>query len=203
MAEIRVAFTNAENIHVADLFWDANAPIVDFGIKGTAYEQTKIVQTVSVEYFGGIERPDVLMTFTVIDGYPICSEVRVVVTHGARSISMVDLPPGGQDFDYWRKLAFRAVQKNMTITDDGRATFALSDLTSKDIEHVPAGNKKVSSRMTTEKLATVAALYARNPHHALKAIAETYQVSERTASRYVDQARKAGLVEDRRRNKTN
>lgn len=200
MPEIRVPFLDAAGAHAADLAWDTAADIVSFGVG--PYESQKTVREVRVIYFGGLERPDVAMTFEVRDGYPLCSALEVRSRQDERGVSMIDLPPGGRDLDFWRRLAFKTVRQCMIVDSNGSVSFRLIPSTSEEIDRIPTGNKRVSTKMTPERLSTIADIYSSNIQNGLKAVAEAFQVSEATASRYVKQAREAGLIEDRRRNKT-
>lgn len=157
---------------------------------------------------GGIEHASVRIR-AVLDRQPaLLPEAKVVeVSYICPNENVTpETAMSAYDYDSLLSLAWigrRVATEHIGVNPDGTSTIAM--------HRVMAGRKRIDSprpnfgkrpRMTEERLLRVAEIYTRNKENGLKAVERAFQVSQATAARYVKQAREAGLIEDRRRNKS-
>lgn len=213
MTKISVPLLNKERVNVANIeFW------TERGYKKNGGGNLPVFYQVAVH--GGIERPDVVLSFVVSDWWPECSEVNIKAqvsprgTLAGQPITFDELPPAGLSVEKWANLSVAVLndclKKELIVENEA----VVGEEVSVSLVNVPyvlgsdwggdirAGDKSNNVEMTTDRLNRVAVAYNAAPARGLLAVADTFQVSRSTAARYVKQAREAGMIEDRRRNKT-
>lgn len=154
--------------------------------------------------FGGFDLADAKILFEMVDDWDIVT--RSIVFEAPEdnpSNRAFDFALQGLSLNEWRDHSIRALSY-ATNVDRGAVTQLYQDTYEGKIPLIDknTGGHLKRPRMTNERLLRVASVYNSYPG-GLKAVMADFQRSKAVASDYVAQARKAGLVEDRRRNKSN
>jgi hypothetical protein len=141
------------------------------------------------ELSGMDRRPDLEMSFDVIDGELQCREVRLTAS-GDRAIRQADL----REVNIGNVLEIVAKNFSMPASKDGLVTRL--DLPVEDDERRDAlRNYRAAKRRTDNShLERVAEIYLGADHAPTKAVAEAFDVAHRTAGLYVQRAREANLI---------
>jgi hypothetical protein len=148
--------------------------------------------------FPGIDgQPSLFMRLEVVDGVPVCVEVRVERSEGGREVRTLDLR--AVRLQDWTDDIFAAFAAEIVDESNGVIIAKSSDDDLVDLETVrqfQAARKGKGARKLDRAFLEKAAAVYRDQFDArpIEAVAGAFGVSTRTASLYITSARRAGIL---------
>jgi hypothetical protein len=154
---------------------------------------------ITIEMAGFDDRPDLELTFDVVEGQLQCRQI-VLTARGDLEIQKRHVE--AFSIDALRETVARNWSMPTTVNEDG-AVVTLLDLPSTPAESREAGLNLQSTRRRTDPahLERVAAVYLGADSAPTQAVADSFKVAHRTAGLYVQRAREAGLIPPANRGK--
>lgn len=150
----------------------------------------------TVHLDGAVDQPAVVLTIETTRGVPECVDVQFTAKPG-RGVRGDDLR--ALAVDRWVRAVVPFVAERVTVTDAGRVVVSMGPgdpIAFDEAEQaLRAARKGKRRRLTNDDLGRVAQAHQAAPEgERTRAVATTFYVSTRTAERYVQQAREAGLL---------
>ncbi|WP_137147141.1 hypothetical protein [Mycolicibacterium sp. CR10] len=149
------------------------------------------------EHPGSESEPGYRLTFEIWDGVPVCTEVQLT----AKSAQRVHIRPKDVKtvaarlenslhdwlafLEYERVGPGKFVRRGMPSEEQVRATRRV----------IESARRQTRRKMSDDHLAAVAAAFSAATGPPVEAVAAAFGVTERTAWRYIEKARKANLIE--------
>jgi hypothetical protein len=154
-----------------------------------------VIVPIEVKIEGEDGGPTTLMTFDVVGGRLECRQVHVTASDGGREVRKSDL----------RAIAIDDARDNVMTTWSAPWETTQGGTTMRPHGYLPgdeAGNRaarrsldRARRRLTDDDLRRVAEIYQQDTKGApTRAVAEAFGVAHRTATLYVQRARRAGLL---------
>jgi hypothetical protein len=148
---------------------------------------------------GGKGQPGLELTLEVWNGVPICAGVRITakpddkVHIRAKDIKLVATQLENS-IEYW--MSYLAYEPDDHAKPGRRAWKRTHSLSARRaaVKTVRSARKEVRRKMTDDLLQKVADTHNKVPTARIEAVARAFGVSHRTAQRYIENARKAGLL---------
>ena len=173
-------------------FWDGHGR--------ASYETADVVigdrlvpSEIFVDVRGGMSTPDFTMKIEVRQGIPVCTEMTLTARPDGPEIREKDLKYLRLN-DWLEQIVAQCSMKYSGSFPGGVTSWVtlVDDRTAlSDIRRARSGRP----RITGERLQKVAEIYRQHvDDRPTEAVARAFGVSHRTAARYADQARKAGLL---------
>ena len=148
--------------------------------------------------FPGIDgQPSLFMRLEVVDGVPVCVEVRVERSEGGREVRTLDLR--AVRLQDWTDDVYAAFAAEIVDESNGNTTARMSNADEVALESVrqfQAARKGKGARKIDRALLEKAASVYRDHFDArpIEAVAGAFGVKDRTASLYITLARHAGIL---------
>lgn len=151
-----------------------------------------IPSPITIAFSGYEGRPDLEVTFEVMDGQLQCRRV-LITAISDQEIQKRDLV--AVKVDDLREMVASNWSMPRTITE-GRAVVTLLDMPTSTDEMADAKRNLQATRRRADSdhLGRVAEVYLSADHAPTQAVADAFNVAHRTAGLYVQRARRAGLI---------
>jgi hypothetical protein len=154
---------------------------------------------ITIELAGFDDRPDLEVTFDVLDGRLQCRKVTLTARD---DVEVQRRHLDAFSIDGLRETVARNWSMPVTVTE-GEVVVTLMDLpsTAADSEEARRNLRATRRRSDTAHLENVAKVYLGADRAPTQAVADAFSVAHRTAGLYVQRAREAGLIPPAERGK--
>lgn len=154
-------------------------------------------------YFPGQEgQPNLGMVIDSSTGVPRCVRLEVVSTDDGREVRSTDVR--AVKIDDWLEAIVPLFADEITERGEDGSVAAVVRVADSDADYTKAAKRTLQAarrasrrRVTPELLARVAEVYRSHVDRPAEAVELAFGVSERTAFRYIQEARRQGLLEER------
>lgn len=162
-------------------------------------ERGGVPQYVTYEHDGADTQPALTIGLEIVDGVPWCTRVDLAGQPGASRVRAADLKETAGRLEELIESALTAaafVRGNMFGKAGWVRTRSLSrpDTRQAALPDIRRARKRSNHKLTDEMLRTVADVYRKGAPARTAAVASAFGVSERSAGRYIQSARAAGLL---------
>lgn len=151
---------------------------------------------IEVEFPGDENQPALHMTIEVVDGVPVCSELRLTKKPGGAEVRSKDLSV--VRIEDWMQVVLPEFSMPGELMEGGGLRVSVRDTSREDVLNVQRARQEATTRkrkITREHLEQVAQIYREHfDHRPRQAIARAFGTSEPTAGRWVTLCREEGLL---------
>jgi hypothetical protein len=178
-----VDITHVAGVKLGEASWPAGTPVVPMG-------DVRMPERIEAwaRFPGSGDQPVLRMRLEVLHGVPCFTRIEVEAKHGGRAITGAELDLVRDNLEFWRRTLVE-----LTAQRSEREFTRLPDWADAEVARESLRRVGHRRRATDDRHTRVAELYrAHVSSKPLAAIADVYNVSHRTAARYVQDARNAG-----------
>ncbi|WP_280354279.1 hypothetical protein [Nocardia otitidiscaviarum] len=163
------------------IMWDRRAELVEMG-------DLLCPREVFMRLTGSPEQPSVAVAFEMREGAPVCVDLQITAKAGGLGVVPEHFNMIRLQLNQWMEVAFESAAQSTSAPFERVPDFADEQAASNAYEQA---RKRGSRRKITEALLSETADLYREyfNERPLQAIAERFDVSERTAARYVELCR--------------
>ena len=138
--------------------------------------------------------PTLKVVIEVMDGIPECTELHLISADSTRGLNGMDLR--SLKLEELVDQVVAAASMTITSRDGGvrASVFKAGGAGELGIETLKKARQSQRTNMTRDRLRKVADVYNSKSQAGISAVAAAFQKSDRTAARYIRQAREAGLI---------
>ncbi|MBF6123887.1 hypothetical protein [Nocardia brasiliensis] len=164
--------------------WDRRAELVEM-------DELLCPREVFIRLTGSREQPSLTAAFEMRDGKPVCVDLQISAKPAGRGVRPIDFDVIRLQLNDWMKVAFESIAQNTAAPFERVPDFADERAASRAYEQArkQGSRRKITDALLTETAALYREYFDEKPW---QAIAERFDVSERTAARYVQLCRQQG-----------
>jgi hypothetical protein len=162
-------------------------------------ERGGVPQHVTYEHDGADTQPALRISVEIADGVPWCTRVELVGQPGASRVRAANLKETAARLEDLIESALTAAAfvRGKTPTGTGwvqRRSLSHPDTRQAALPDIRRARKRSNHKLTDDMLRTVADVYRKGAPARTAAVASAFGVSQRSAGRYIQSARAAGLL---------
>lgn len=150
---------------------------------------------IQVHFPGDENQPELHMTIEVVDGLPMCTDLRLTKKADGAEVRSKDLSI--VRIEDWMQVVLPEFSMPGEVLDSGALRVAVRDTSREDALNVKRARQQATTRkrkIDREHLEKVATVYREHFDAPRQAIARAFNTSEPTAGRWVTQCREEGLL---------